>query len=328
MSTRSLVAAVVLSSMGSLPACAGGVGVLGDSYSDEYRFYAPHREAARNWVEILHATRGVDFGPYQAESRDEPRNSGFAYNWARSGATSADMIASGQHSGLAEQVRRGEVGMAVVMVGGNDFIAALRASDPRSALEGLSGRVLANLRTAQEALLDASPGVRVAMATVADVRDLPEFRDLIRSGAIPPASAALAGSEIEALNVAIRRLASDPARPPDRGRVAVFDFAAINRVSRLISSRSVFVGGRRIDRERIGDAPDRLFLADARHLGTAGQGMIAKYLVECLNARFDAGIAPLGDREILSLAEAVAQASPATTSAAPSSVASGGSRGD
>ena len=40
----------------------GGIGVLGDSYSDEYQFYPPHRSTARNWVEILAATRGVDFG--------------------------------------------------------------------------------------------------------------------------------------------------------------------------------------------------------------------------------------------------------------------------
>ena len=38
------------------------IGILGDSISDEYRFYAPDRVTARNWVEILAATRGVFFG--------------------------------------------------------------------------------------------------------------------------------------------------------------------------------------------------------------------------------------------------------------------------
>ena len=37
----------------------GGVGVMGDSYSDEYQFYPPDRSTARNWVEILAATRGA-----------------------------------------------------------------------------------------------------------------------------------------------------------------------------------------------------------------------------------------------------------------------------
>ena len=42
----------------------GGIGVLGDSYSDEYQFYPPDRRTARNWVEILAATRGLDFGRF------------------------------------------------------------------------------------------------------------------------------------------------------------------------------------------------------------------------------------------------------------------------
>src|SRR3954449_7451952 len=58
----------------------GGIGVLGDSYSDEYEFYPPDRTTARNWVEILAATRGLDFGRFGDESRGEPRNRGFAYN--------------------------------------------------------------------------------------------------------------------------------------------------------------------------------------------------------------------------------------------------------
>src|SRR6516164_4777068 len=40
----------------------GQVGAVGDSYTDEYKFYPPDRTTARNWVEILHATRGVRFG--------------------------------------------------------------------------------------------------------------------------------------------------------------------------------------------------------------------------------------------------------------------------
>src|SRR3954454_21544701 len=82
----------------------GGIGVLGDSYSDEYQFYPPHRSAGRNWVEILAATRGLNFGTFSTASRGEPRNQGFAYNWARSEATTDDLIAAGQHTGLAQQV--------------------------------------------------------------------------------------------------------------------------------------------------------------------------------------------------------------------------------
>src|SRR3954467_2966304 len=87
----------------------GGIGVLGDSYSDEYQFYPPDRTTARNWVEILSELRGLDFGPFSTSSRGEPRNQGFAYNWARSDATSDDMIAGGQLAGLSSQVAEGKV---------------------------------------------------------------------------------------------------------------------------------------------------------------------------------------------------------------------------
>jgi len=59
----------------------GGIGVLGDSYSDEYQFYPPHRSTARNWVEILAASRGLNFGRFSTQSRGEPRNQGYEYNW-------------------------------------------------------------------------------------------------------------------------------------------------------------------------------------------------------------------------------------------------------
>ena len=118
------------------PACCAGesgkvtaIGVLGDSYSDEYQFYPPDRSTAQNWVEILASARGLNFGRYSAESRGEPRNQGFEFNWARSDATSTDLITSGQHTGLAAQVASGEVRVVVIFIGGNDFIYALQSRD-------------------------------------------------------------------------------------------------------------------------------------------------------------------------------------------------------
>src|SRR5437588_11961566 len=85
----------------------GGIGVLGDSYSDEYQFYPPDRPTARNWVEILARARGLNFGKFSTASRGEPRNQGFAFNWSRSDAETEDMIRTGQHTGLALQLARG-----------------------------------------------------------------------------------------------------------------------------------------------------------------------------------------------------------------------------
>src|SRR5436189_293509 len=78
-----------------------GVGVLGDSYSDEYQFYGPDRSTARNWVEQLAQDSNVSFGAFSATDPAGPRNAGFEYNFATSGATSTDMMTSGQVQGVA-----------------------------------------------------------------------------------------------------------------------------------------------------------------------------------------------------------------------------------
>src|SRR3954465_13189907 len=135
----------------------GGIGVLGDSYSDEYQFYTPHRSTARHWVEILATTRGFDLGRFSTESRGEPRNQGYEYNWARSDATTEDMIAEGQHTGLAAQVARGGVRRAWIFTGGHGFIHALESPDPDGALARVLPRAQANYRTALETILGAAP---------------------------------------------------------------------------------------------------------------------------------------------------------------------------
>ena len=296
------------------------IGVIGDSYSDEYQFYSPHRNASRGWVEILAATGRADFGEFRSSSRGEPRNQGYAANWARSGATSGDMIASGQHAGLASQAASGEVEIAVVFVGGNDVIEALHAPDPQSAMVGRGRHAAGNVGIAVSTLLGASPSLKVVVATVPDVRDLPEFRDPLRSGALPRALADRATAEIDAFNAEVRAMA---ASATSAGRVVVFDLARITRIARAISPRVVFVAGRGVDRERPGDGVDHFFLGDSRHLGTVGQGLMAKLLVDCLNARCGAGIRPLHDPEIVAFAESLAPVIP-TIATARGSAATGG----
>src|SRR3954447_6027774 len=84
-----------------------GIGVLGDSYSDEYQFYAPDRSTAENWVEQLAADSNANLGGFSTSDPAGPRNAGFEYNWATSAATSSDMIAGGQLSGAAAQAASG-----------------------------------------------------------------------------------------------------------------------------------------------------------------------------------------------------------------------------
>src|SRR4051795_6859143 len=275
----------------------GGIGVLGDSYSDEYQFYPPHRSTARNWVEILAASRGLNFGRFSTQSRGEPRNQGYEYNWARSDATTDDLIITGQHTGLAAQVARGEVNLVVVFIGGNDFINAMKTPDPAAAFQQVGPRAEANLERAVATILKAHPDVRAVIITVPDIRDLPEFRVPLHAGRLPRAYADAATATIRRYNARIRALA---AREP---RSAVLDFDLVTRFSELIYPESVLVAGHPIVRSGPSDAPPHLFLGDVRHLGTVSQGLLAALLDVTIDAKFAAGVPPLSEREVFKFAE-------------------------
>ncbi len=220
MSTRSGLAAVGILVLAMTAATTradglGGVGALGDSITDEYQF-EPGRGHARNWLELLAEHRGVDFGAFSEASRGEPRKGGYAYNWARSDATTRDMIAQGQHTGLARQVARGEVKVVCIFIGGNDFIGALKSGDREPDLEGIVAEACRNVDLALEAILAASPDVRVVLVTVPDVCYLPEFAAVVRSGGLPTKSVANFTRAIRRYNDHLRAAAKDK-------RVAIAD---------------------------------------------------------------------------------------------------------
>jgi phospholipase/lecithinase/hemolysin len=209
------------------------------------------------------------------------------------------MIASGQHTGLAAQVADGRVGLVVLFVGGNDFINALKADDPAAALASATPRALANYRTAVRTILAADPRVKLVVATLPDVRHLPEFAGPIRAGRMPTALADAATAAIRRFNAQVRAIAAAD------GRVALIDLDLTARLASLLGEESVLVAGRRLDRRGAGNDPDHFFLADVRHPGTLGQGLMAQLLIEAVNAKFGAGIEPLGPRELIALAESV-----------------------
>jgi lysophospholipase L1-like esterase len=296
-----LLLALLLAANGAAPAQSlRGIGILGDSYSDEYQFYPPYRSTARNWVEILATTRRLEFGSVDAEGRGEPRNQGHAFNWARSGATTRDLIRTGQHTGLAAQVARGDVTIVVILIGGNDFINALKSPDPVSTLRTVLPQAVANYRTAVRTILAASPRVKVVLATLPDIRYLPEFDAPFRAGQLSAALADACTGAIERFNAQIRSFAAnDP-------QIALIDLDLTTRAANLLSRDYILIAGRRLDRRRPGHSLDCLFLPDGRHPGTLGQGLFACMFIEVVNAKFAAGIKPLEPRELLALARSVA----------------------
>ena len=283
------------------------VGAVGDSYTDEYRFYAPDRAQARNWVEILAATHRVRFGPFTTQMRREPRDQGFAFNWARSDSTSVQMVAN-QLPGLAVQAARGQVKYAWIFTGGNDFLYFLRDNAPTATnplapqllrqLGALEAQVEADFTTAVDRLLAASPRVRVVVATLPDVASLP----IVQEGlAFYPQAAPLVaavGQEIQKYNGLIRQTAAT------NPRVALADIAAQAAQLQSAGSTASF-GGATINLTTPGDNYHDFFLADGIHLGTVGQGIIADAFVSAVDSKFGARIRPLSPTQIVQFARHV-----------------------
>jgi phospholipase/lecithinase/hemolysin len=255
-----------------MSASVEGVGALGDSYTDEYRFYAPDRSTAQNYVEQLAEDRRLDFGRFTDEPRDVPRNAGFAYNWAQSADTTSDMIADGQLAGLAAQVAASKVDLAFVFIGWQRL--------PRRFHVGRSGRHPRHGRAAgghqrvhrRRHAARRFAGVKVVVATLPKVSVLPEVRGAIAAGFLPQALADAVDFAVDAFNQQLRGLADG------NSRVALADVDAL--VSGIFAQPSFSVGGVSIDRNVPGDDPHNLWLADGLHAGTIGQGLLANLFVE------------------------------------------------
>ncbi|MDB5353218.1 MAG: phospholipase/lecithinase/hemolysin [Planctomycetota bacterium] len=279
------------------------IGALGDSYTDEYRFYAPDRITARNWVEILATDRRLQFGSFSRMKRAIPRDAGFAYNWARSDATSDDMVRN-QLPGLSDQVRKGQVNTAWIFIGGNDFfhyaqgLSLQNLPGPAQLASGLAkveSRAADNLTTAVRTLLSANPNVNLVLVTLPDVRNLPALASIQNLPQARPILDAVSAS-IGRYNARIRELAAS-----EPGRVAVADLNA--QFSALLQqgapSGTLTIGKTAIDLKTPSDDYRHFFLADGVHIGTVAQALLANLFIQTMNSSFNAGIKPLTPAEII-----------------------------
>jgi phospholipase/lecithinase/hemolysin len=276
-----------------------GIGVIGDSISDEYRFYAPDRVSARNWVEILAATRELPFGDPLIANRDMAQDRRLAYNWSQSSATTTSLIAQGQHRGLAAQVADDAgINLASVTIGTNDFVHVLNTSRSVAALGPVTEQASANLAAILDVLLGTSSTLRIAVCTAVDLRCSPILRGALDAGLITGAVADAYGGAIATFNDRLQGLVADRGR-----RVVIVDINQL--LAEVTGARPYVVGGLEIDCVNASNDPKHLFLADGFHPGTIGQCLIANRFLDAINAGFDAGIPLLSGEEIVHVAGSV-----------------------
>ncbi|MBZ0279261.1 MAG: cadherin-like domain-containing protein [Anaerolineae bacterium] len=279
------------------------LGILGDSGQDEYQgtdnrggdFHA----VTFNWVEQLILAGRVDMGVWGDYA--EPRRTGYAANWARSGATADDMIAAGQHTGLAEQIAVGEIDVVVIAVGSNDF-APYRANGygpiyggtvSGEALDEKINGLVEDVATAIDTL-QAAGDVPIIVATVPNWGDTPlvlgnpDFAD--------PERRQLVTDAVQTTNVRLSETAAG------RGVEMVdLDSLYASLIGRIDGGKLV-VGHEPINLFGVGDAPHNGVLGDGIHGGTVLEGLLANWYLEAINAATGAGLELLSDDTILAFA--------------------------
>lgn len=283
------------------PVISTGIGIMGDSNSDEYRAdnarggdYGP---TTLNWVEQLVKNRSLNFGSWGTWG--EPRRTGYEYNWARSGATAMSLIESGQHTGLAQQVASGRVSVVVLWIGSNDFH-----------LTNGTYEEIYNGSLSDEALQDKInlllENIRIALDTVMNAGDVKMIIVDIGDQSIDPAAAKMypdpvrlqrVSNAIKQANTGIQELAAE------RGisLIKSDDFARVF-MARLDAQGFLQVGDAKIDFKTRGNDPYHVQLDDSSgHAGTVLSGLFANIiLIEPLKENYGIDIPPLTEDEILS----------------------------
>jgi hypothetical protein len=291
---------IAMSHEGSSPV---GFGAVGDSLTDEYRFYPPDQSQARNWVEILSQTRKLDFGAFTTRSRGLPRNQGFANDWALFGATSQGVVDS-QLPGLAAQVASGKVKYASVNEGSNDFLAFIEQTAAALPVVGFPPSFLAdlyavevnaqrNFDTTVNTLLAANRNAKVVVSTINDLHQVPIVAQFLGD---PVARFVVDSAEnaVQAFNAHVRMVAA-----AHHSRVGLSDLAA--QSASIAGLSSVPFGNTTIDLATPGDEYHHFILADKTHPGTVAQGEIANAFINAVDT-LGLRIKPLSPAEILNFA--------------------------
>jgi lysophospholipase L1-like esterase len=265
-----------------------GFGAMGDSLTDEYQFEAYGNGTsgtARNWLEQLVADRGLNFGTLGTFS--EPRRNAYEYNWARAGATSGSLLSGGQHTGLASQVSLGQVHVAFIFIGANDFLPTLTFADPyfqiafgnpfdlNAFTNTLVGNIESAVLTAQ-----AAGDVKVVLFNFMDpgrlpvVMSIPFLSDLNRQNV----AAALENT----INPALEALAISL-------NIPLIDIYGLSRDvggSHLSLEPTLTVGGVDFDLLSGTFDPHTAFVFDGIHPDTVLQGINANLAITALNIAY------------------------------------------
>jgi len=290
------------------------LGVMGDSLSDEY-FEETYGSYATNWTEQLVVYRGIDIGPTAAEAGQPvgtwgtPRRTGYEYNWALSGDTSADLLSDGQDIGLAAQIVPDGITHAVLAVGANDFNpdfldyspnAYLNIYDNSWSASQISNYVAQILTNVETAIVTVSTtGVRLVVFNILDYGKTPAvYNNFFYTN----------GSKRERVSAIIRQANAGLAYLAQKYQLPLVDAFGLQQVifgSNTNLLTTLTIGNVAIHLQQSDtnptNSPNRTaaFVADKAHPHTTIQGLFANMALEAFRLGYGANVADFSEQEIL-----------------------------
>lgn len=276
-----------------------GVGILGDSQSDEYqaddRRGGVYYSTTRNWIEQLAEYRKLPLGDWG--EWEEPRRTGYAYNFSRSAATAESMLATGQHTLVADEVRKGNVNFVIIYIGANDFAPFLTATGYQAIYDGsLSdaevlqkvNRFVADVTTA----VDTIQKEKTIKMLLIKIPDWGKHR-AVQIGFPYPDQRNRVTEAINLVNTKLEQLAKE------RNIATVDPNEFYAEVARKEEKGKVIVGNVSLDKIIPSNSPRSVFLDDGIHAGSIYNGLFANYIIRNLNSKLGTQIKEFSTEEIV-----------------------------
>ncbi|HEX3718019.1 MAG TPA: SGNH/GDSL hydrolase family protein [Verrucomicrobiae bacterium] len=302
-----LVALALIPSM-AVRGALGKLGAMGDSLTDEY-WDSGVSTYASNWVSILVQFRAINMGPTAAQAGmttwGSPRDAGYEYNWAPSGATSAELLAEGQATGLAAQAGSDGVSNAVLDIGSNDFNPAeTNAYDniyggawTSAQTKAYVNQIVSNVETA---LVTAkADGISVVLGNILDSGISPTIDEFYGNAA-----------ERQRVSAAIQNANSGLKNLAQKYQVPYMDWYGLGAAvfgSNTSLRSTILIGNVSIDLRGIDPGPPHLaptnaFVSDGFHPNTVIQELFANLILQAFNSSQNDNIPLFSEQEILTQA--------------------------
>jgi hypothetical protein len=206
------------------------------------------------------------------------------------------MIVSGQHIGVAEQIKSGEVNTAIIYIGANDYAPFITEDGYNALYEGTltdaqiiekRNNIVADIKTAVDVLQNAGEVKIIIVAIphwsnnfgISLIFPIPERRKHV----------------VEAVtdtNNEIKKMAVEYGIP-------VIDPNEFYTKITAENNGSVKIGNIRLERLLINNDPKNMFLDDGIHTGTALNALFANEVIDSLNRSLGTNLSTFTPEEII-----------------------------